>query len=141
MIKKLLLLDFWPTRIDVALLVLRISTGLLLFTKHGLEKLLNFSAMAQHFPDPLHIGSSPSLAFALISDAICSILLVLGLGTRVAALFIAINLIAAFSLVHHLALFSPMNGELPCVYLGVALTLVLSGGGRFSLDQKILGDS
>jgi DoxX len=68
-------------REDARVAWLRVWTGFILFTKHGLEKLMHFSQMAQHFPDPLHIGSHPSLAFALLSDAICSILVMLGFAT------------------------------------------------------------
>jgi putative oxidoreductase len=43
--------------------------------------------MQQHFPDPVGIGSTASLLFALIADGICSILIILGLFARLAALF------------------------------------------------------
>ena len=56
--------------------------------------------MSQHFPNPLHIGPVPSLIFALTSDAICSILVLFGLGTRWAALLIFANIFVAWSFVH-----------------------------------------
>lgn len=111
--------------------------GVGLFVKHGLEKITNFSQMAAHFPDPIHIGPVPSLAFALLSDAVCSLLIILGLGTRLAALVVVINLAVAYSLVHRFALFGPHNGELAFVYLGGFLTLLLAGGGRFSLERAL----
>lgn len=129
-------LGFLPINHDLALLVLRIMMGVPLFLKHGLEKITNFSQMAAHFPDPVHIGPVPSLAFAMFSDAICSLLIILGLGTRLAALIVAINLVVAFSLVHRFAFFGPHNGELAFVYLGECLTLLIAGGGRFSLDSR-----
>ncbi len=132
-------LYFAPPKIDLALLLLRVCAGFSLFLKHGLEKLTGFSQMAAHFPDPLHIGPVPSLAVALISDAICSVLIILGLGTRLAAAFIAINLLVAFSLVHNFAFFGQRNGELAWVYLAISVTLVITGAGKFSLDQLIRG--
>lgn len=119
---------------DLALLVLRVWAGLALFLRHGMEKLTHFSLMAAHFPDPIHIGPRPSLALALLSDGICSVLVILGIGTRWAALIIAINLSVAISLVHKFALSGPRSGELPLVFLGIFIALVIAGGGRFSID-------
>ena len=118
----------------MALLVLRIFAGSLLFVKHGLEKLTHFHQMSAHFPNPIHIGPVPSLLFALLSDAICSLLVLFGLGTRYAALIVVINLGTAFTLVHRFKLFGQGNGELPLLFLGAFLTLVIAGGGRYSLD-------
>jgi len=134
--RRLLALDFIPRSVDVGLLLLRIWLGGTLFLKHGLEKLTGFSQMAAHFPNPLHIGVVPSLAFALLSDAICSILIVLGVATRLAALIVAINTAVAFAFVHHLRFFGQGNGELPWLYLGGSLALLFAGAGRFSVDRS-----
>lgn len=121
-------------KIDGALLILRIWAGFLLFYCHGLSKLTHFSQMSGHFPNPLHIGSLPTLLFAALSDGVCSLLVLLGLATRYAALVVVINLAAAFTFVHHLALTGPHNGELPFLFFGAYLTLVIAGPGRFSID-------
>ena len=63
---------------DVALLVLRIWLGCLLFGMHGYEKLFQFSEMQQRFPDPLNLGQTFSLILALVADSICSLLVLLG---------------------------------------------------------------
>jgi putative oxidoreductase len=126
-----------PTQTDIGLLIVRVMAGFSLFLRHGIEKATGFSQMAAHFPDPLHIGSTPSLAFALLSDAICSLLIIVGLGTRFAAAVIAVNLTVAFTLVHRMAFSGPRGGELPWVYLAIALMLFFTGPGRFSLDYAI----
>jgi putative oxidoreductase len=134
---KLRNLSFVPVAPDLALLALRITMGFGLFLKHGLEKMMHFSQMAGHFPDPVHIGPVPSLAFALLSDTICSLLTIVGLGTRLAALVVVINLAVAFSLVHRFSFFGLHNGELAFVYMGGYLALLLAGAGRFSLDRVL----
>lgn len=126
---------------DLALLILRVWIGFSLFLGHGLEKLMHFSRMAAHFPDPIHIGAVPSLAFALLSDGICSVLVIFGIATRWAALIIVINLSVVFSLVHKFTFFGPRGGELPFVYLGCFLALVFAGGGRFSVDAMFRASS
>lgn len=124
-------------RFDGGLLILRLFAGFLLFYCHGLGKVTNFSQMSAHFPNPLHIGSLPTLLFAVLSDAICSLLVLLGIGTRYAALIVVINLAAAFTLVHHMTVTGPHNGELPLLFLGAYLTLVLTGAGRYSVDAAL----
>lgn len=125
-----------PARVDWGLLCLRVWFGMSLFLKHGWEKPTNFGRMSQHFPNPLHIGPVPSLIFALISDAICSILVLLGLGTRWAALLIFVNIFVAWSFVHHFQFFGrgADHGEAVVLYLGAFLALAIAGPGRLSLD-------
>ncbi len=130
-------LSFLPHAQNLALLTLRVLVGASLFLRHGLEKVTGFSQMAQHFPNPLHIGAPASLAFALVSDALCSLLLVIGLATRWAALIIAINTGVAFTLVHKMHLSGEHNGELAWLYLAASLTLFFAGAGKFSIDHGL----
>jgi putative oxidoreductase len=128
-----------PAGIDVALLILRVWAGLLLFAEHGLVKITHFSQMSGHFPNPIHIGPLPSLLFATLSDGICSLLVAFGILTRYAALIVVINLATAFTLVHHMALSGPHSGEIPLLFAGIFLVLVITGAGRFSLDAALFG--
>lgn len=124
---------------DFGLLMLRLFLGINLFLRHGLEKITHFSQMSSHFPNPLHIGSHTSLIYALISDAICSLLVTIGLGTRVAAFVILVNISVVFYFVDHHSLYG--HGELLLIYIGGFLALVCTGGGRFSLDSRFWGRS
>ena len=142
-IKRILTMSFVPHSSDLGLLLLRLSVGLALFLKHGWEKLTGFNVMAAHFPDPLHIGATPSLAFALVSDAICSLLIVLGLATRWSALIAFSNIFVAWSLVHHFEFLGRRtdHGEVCVLYLCACLCLFWTGGGRYSLDASIASSS
>jgi putative oxidoreductase len=133
---RLVTLGFVPRGYDLALLVLRVWFGVSLFLRHGLPKIAGFSHLASHFSDPLHIGSRNSLALAALAEGICSLLLILGLGTRWAALIIAIDVGVAFSMIHKFHLLGQNSGEFAWLYLGSALALLIAGGGRFSLDGK-----
>jgi putative oxidoreductase len=131
-----------PASQDAGLLALRVAGVLPLLLKHGLEKVFTFSAMAAHFPDPLHIGPVPSLLFAMLSDAICTVLLILGLATRWAALVCLINLGVAWAFVHHFQFFGrgADHGEVMVVYMAIMLTLLLAGAGKYSMDALLRGD-
>lgn len=139
MFRRFLLLKMFAPRPSCGLLALRLFTALPLFLKHGTEKLFRFSHMAQHFPDPLHIGVLPSLLFATLSDGICTLLLMLGLATRWAALVIFINIFVALAFVHHFAIFGPQgdHGELMLLYLGATFALFLAGPGKYSVDAVL----
>ncbi len=126
--------------LDFGLLLLRLWFGVALFLKHGWEKPVHFAAMAAHFPDPVHIGPVPSLVIAMLSDAVCSLLVIVGLATRWAALFIFANVFVAWAFVHHFQFLAhgADHGELTVLYLGAFLALALTGPGRFSLDARLL---
>lgn len=137
--KRILGTSLFPPATDLAVLVLRVVVGTSLFLRHGVEKLVGFSAMASHFPDPIHIGATASLVVALISDSICSLLVAIGLATRWTALFIFCNIAVAWAFVHHFQFFgrSGDHGELIVIYLAVMAALFLTGGGKFSLDHLL----
>lgn len=119
---------------DIGLLLLRIWLAIGLFTNHGWEKLFRFNEMLEKFPDPLLLGKTPGLIFALICDGICSILVALGLFTRISSALIAINMSVAF-FIFWKSQISEIHGELPFIYLGAYLFLLFSGAGKFSLDR------
>lgn len=139
MSKRASLLATTQESVDFGLLVLRLVSGLTLLIRHGLEKGFGFQAMAHGahaFPDPIHIGPVATLTIALISDFLCSILVVLGLGTRIASLYIFANLFVALALAHHFTFTGPLaeHSELMVVYLGAFATLAIAGAGRYSID-------
>lgn len=139
MLKRLILLKQLPRSTDFGLLSLRVIVFLSLFLKHGTEKLFGFSRMAQHAPNPLHIGAVPSLLYATLADGICSLLIVAGLGTRWAALISFVNIFVAWAFVHHFLFFGKGSdhGELIVLYLAACIALFFAGAGRFSVDALL----
>jgi len=121
---------------DVALLIFRIGISALMLT-HGYGKLMQlFSGEEIAFADPIGIGATASLALAVFSEFICSILIILGLGTRLAAIPLIITMVVAVFIVHlpdGLA-----RQELPLLYLFGYILLLLTGGGKYSLDHYFL---
>lgn len=134
---KFLQLRFLPVHSGLALLILRIWLGLSMLLFHGLVKLQNFSHLSKGFDDPFHIGSQASLVLCLFSEVVCSVFLVFGLFSRLAALIGVIELGVAFWSVHHFALTGPHNGQFPLIYIAAYLTIFIAGAGKFSLDRAL----
>ncbi len=137
--QKILKLGFIPTNTDAGLLLLRVAMGMSLFLKHGTEKIFGFSQMAAHFPDPIHLGFPSGLVFAMLSDSICSLLVIVGFATRWAALISFANIFIAWAFFHHFMFFGREadHGEVIVLYLACLLTLMVAGAGRYSVDSRL----
>ena len=134
---KFLHLNFLPRSADLALLILRLWHGAMLLLLHGWGKATGFSSLAEKFADPFGIGKTPSLVLAIFGEVVCTVLLVLGLYTRVAALGAGATMATAFWFAHGGRLTGQGNGELAFLFLGVFLALFFAGAGRYSLDAKL----
>jgi putative oxidoreductase len=120
---------------DVGLLLLRLTTGGLLAQLHGRGKFLGFAKLAQVFPDPLHIGHRASLTGAVAGELFCALLLVIGLGTRLAAAGVAFTMGV---IVFVVGSGQPLaKRELGLLYFAGALVLLLTGPGRLALDTLV----
>jgi putative oxidoreductase len=117
---------------SLGLLILRVSTAGMMFFGHGLPKILDFSARSAAFPDPLGLGNNVSLALAIFGEAVCSILIALGLFTRLAATPFLITMLTAAFLVHSADPWA--KKEFALLYAAPALTLIFTGAGAFSID-------
>ena len=141
MLSRLLNAKFVPSSTDAGLLVLRIGTGLILFLRHGWEKVSQLTLSNPHFPDPIHIGHSTSWVIAMLADGICSLLIILGVGTRWLSLYGFVNIFVAWAFVHHFVFLGKTpgadHGELITLYLSALLALMVAGPGRYSVDAMV----
>jgi putative oxidoreductase len=124
---------------SAGLLALRLFFGLTMVIHHGWDKLMTFSDKSSGFPDPMHVGHAASLALTVFAEVVAAVLLAIGLWTRFAALVLAIEMAVAFTLIQKMAMNGMMSGEMAFMYFGAYLTLLLAGGGRFSLDMAFFG--
>ncbi len=120
---------------DVALLMLRVGFGGFLAVNHGWTKLMTWGPKHPTFADPLGVGHPTSMALAIFGELVCSMLIVLGLGTRVAAVPALITMLVAALGVHKDSVFG--DGEHALLYGAAFVALILAGGGRYSLDRVV----
>lgn len=134
-IGSILRLEFLPASVDLGLLVLRLWIGLSMLLLHGWDKATGYKGMGR-FADPLGVGNEISWGLAVFAELVCSVLLVIGLFTRFAALAGAITMAVAFFIVHRMVFPGAAGGERAFIYLAGYVTILLAGPGRFALDGK-----
>jgi putative oxidoreductase len=127
-------------------LFFRVAAGLMIFYIHGLHKLEGWIAYLQHgtpwtlaeevagmhFPAPL-----ASAVAATLVQFICSLFIVVGLFTRINAAL----LVCALSGAILQNLLASRDPQLAILYTLVVVTLVLIGGGKYSLDARLISEA
>jgi putative oxidoreductase len=138
--KNVVTLSFVRSSTDAGLLLLRVWLGVSMFLIHGLGKLQKFDTIVSMFQEKLGIPAPLAVA-AIVAETLCALLLVLGLATRWAALFLVITMGVAFTKAHgfNLTPGDPKSGEIAFLYLAGFATLLIAGAGRLSVDGKITG--
>lgn len=120
-------------RIDVGLLVLRLSAVLIMV--HGWGKLMKLINGDFAFGDPIGIGPLPSLVLATFAEFFCSLAVLVGFKTRWAAIPPLITMLVAAFIVHASDPWG--TKELAVVYAVIFLALCFTGGGVYSVDAKL----
>jgi putative oxidoreductase len=121
---------------DLGKLVLR-SVLALLILLHGISKIIGgvgfIAGLVTKF------GLPAAFAYLVyVGEVIAPLLVLFGIWTRAGAAIIAINMLAAFVLVHTGQLFEMAKTggwalELQGMYLGAAIAVALLGAGRYSI--------
>lgn len=120
---------------NVAILGLRIFTGLAMAIAHGFSKI----PPSQGFIDATDNLGFPIPAFfswaAALSEFLGGLLIALGLLTRPAALFMGMTMMVAAFLRHSEDPFN--NKEKALLYLCICIFLFLTGSGRYGIDSTL----
>lgn len=122
-------------RADAGLVILRVFAGLALALAHGLGKIPPsegfvgmIGGLGLPAPGLLAWGSG-------FAEFVCGLLLAIGLLTRPAALFIVINMTVAVVFAHAGDSFG--ERELALLFGVIALSFLLLGAGRYSIDALL----
>lgn len=134
--KRFLRTTYRPQDIDLALLLLRVGIAVMMLV-HGLPKLGKFCNSGEiKFADPIGVGVMMSLTLAVFAEVLCSILVLIGLATRLASIPLVITMLVAVLRVHITDPYA--EKETALLYLLVFLVLMITGSGKLSIDQLIM---
>ena len=120
---------------NFAMLVLRVAFGCAMLINHGMPKLFKFDEMVGRFYNFLGLGAKISLLLVIFAEVFCSLFIILGLFTRLAAIPLIIMLLVILFAVHGGDPFSKI--ELPVLFLTAFSVLLFVGPGRVSIDGMI----
>jgi putative oxidoreductase len=120
---------------DLGLLFLRVSTGALMIAGHGWPKLMKFGELSETFRDPIGLGPLTSLVLAIFAELFCSIAVIVGFKTRLAAIPLVTTMLVVTLIVHWE---DPWNKkEFALLYAVPFISLIIMGSGRFSIDRML----
>ncbi len=98
---------------------------------HGIPKMGKLFIGDFSFPDPIGIGSMLSLLLATFAEFFCSIFIIIGFRSRIAAIPLIITMLIALLIVNgHDPIYDHWNILLYLFTYGILLHL---GGGKYSL--------
>jgi len=138
-----MLRNLTATRPTWVTLPLRLALGAV-FIAHGAQKVLGtwggpgwakFTSLPTPFglmrPAWLWMGA------AAVAELVGGLLVLLGLFTRLGAFLIACTMLTAVFGVHWGKFFLPGGFEYALALLGIAVALLIEGGGRVSVDERL----
>ena len=102
---------------------------------HGYDKLAHFSEKHNSFMNFMGIGSTVSYTLVVFAEFFCSLFLIIGLFTRLAAIPLIIATLVMVFKANHGDVFG--DGEMAALYLTGYLVLLFVGPGRISVDSMI----
>ena len=132
--------SIWTTSekgVSFSLLLLRIGVSFSMIYLHGYPRFINFSNISTEFADPLGVGPATSLSLVIFAEFFCSLFLTIGLFTRWSCIPLIITMAVATWIINGGKGF--IFQEKSFIYLITYISLLMSGGGYYSLDYILFG--
>lgn len=131
MLKKILASK--PFNSDIAALVLRIVMGFFMSYAHGWPKLMKWDILIEKFSGPFGMPPSVALPLAIFGELVCSLFIISGLFTRLAAIPVIICMAVAAFYAHAGDPLADKEGSL--TYMAGFVAIFILGSGKYSLDK------
>ncbi len=118
------------TSYSLGLLILRVGFSVMLLV-HGIQKIEILFSSNINFTDPVGLGPTITLLLVLFAEIICTVLIIIGVKTRLATIPPIVLMLVAIIIVHK---GDPiMARETAILYLIAFSTIGLLGSGRLAL--------
>ena len=132
--RKLLSTHYSAGAFNTAMLFLRIVAGGLMLV-HGYDKMVHFNETAANMMNFMGIGSKATTALVIFAEFFCSMLVILGLFTRLACIPLIICMSVALFMAHNGDFLG--KGQMAALYLACFVVLLFVGAGKVSVDSMI----
>lgn len=132
--KKIFSTKYSAGAFNTAILLLRLSLGILMM-HHGYQKLMHLPETQEKMMNFLGMGKDISTYLLIFAEFFCSMFLILGLFTRLAAIPLIIATAVMIFKAHSGDVFG--DGEMATLYFTGYVVLLLVGPGRISVDSMI----
>ena len=134
MMKQLLEIVSTYRSIDRAILFLRLFVGVLI-ALHIIDKLQTYNFVLAGYPALLFESSWATFVIFTLLEAAFAVMIILGYATRFAAFIMALGMFVEIFIIF------PSLGwlgvERQILYIGIYITLVMSGSGRYGLENHL----
>jgi len=135
-LKGILYSDLGSSFNNIVFLIFRTLLAIQLFRVHGLQKFRLMESHKEIIPNPLGLPYKLNALIAAFSELVVPVLIILGLGTRLAVLpTIAMTAIGYF-VIHRKD--SLEVRDIPYMYTISLLLILALGAGKYSLDYYLL---
>lgn len=132
MVKQLLEILQRYRFMDRAILFLRLFVGVLI-SLHIIDKLQTYNFVLTGYPALLFESSWATFVIFTFLEALFAVMIILGYGTRFAAFIMSLGMFVEIFIIY------PSLGwlgvERQILYIGIYVTLVFSGSGRYGLEE------
>jgi putative oxidoreductase len=120
---------------DIILLAFRILVSLQLIVVHGLKKVGIGIEVAETVPNPFNLPNWFNESFAIASNLLFPIFVIVGFYTRLATIPILVVTLSGYFIVHWND--SLLVRDIPFMYSIAFLLIAFSGAGKYSIDEIV----
>ena len=119
---------------DRAILFLRLFVGVLI-ALHIIDKLQTYNFVLTGYPALLFESSWATFVIFTTLEALFAVMIIVGFGTRFAAFIMAMGMFVEIFLIF--STLGWLGVERQILYIGIYVTLVMSGSGRYGVESYL----
>lgn len=122
---------------EMAILFLRVFIGGVMLL-HMIGKLQDYDNYVLNFQSIVGLNHATSFALSILFEGLFAVMIIMGVGTRLAASLMAIVMIVSICEALMQGTVTDAESKLEFIYIGIYITLVISGGGRYAISTMFL---
>lgn len=122
---------------EMAILFLRVFIGGVMLL-HMIGKLQDYDNYVLNFQSIVGLNHATSFALSILFEGLFAVMIIMGVGTRLAAVLMAVVMIVSICEALMQGTVTDGESKLEFIYIGIYITLVISGGGRYAISTMFL---